>query len=183
VLNAGLGGNRLLNDVKGPNTLARFDRDVLAQPGVAGVIVLEGINDLGTLTVNAPASAAEHEALVKRVIAAYEQIAFRAHAAGIKAYISTITPFMGTVFYHPDAANEADRSAVNSWIRGQKLFDGVIDFDRLMADPAQPDRLNPAYDMGDFLHPSPEGYVVMGKAAAAFLAHAAKPAKARHKRK
>jgi lysophospholipase L1-like esterase len=183
VLNAGLGGNRLLNDIKGPNTLARFDRDVLAQPGVAGVIVLEGINDLGTLTVAGPVPAEMHDALVKRMIGAYEQIAARAHAHGLKAYISTIMPFMGTEFYHPDAANEADRNAVNAWIRGQTLFDGVLDFDRLMADPAQPDHLNPAYDTGDFLHPSPAGYVVMGKAAAAFLAHAENPAAKPHHRK
>jgi lysophospholipase L1-like esterase len=187
VLNAGLGGNRLLNDSKGPNTLARFDRDVLAQPGVEAVLLLEGINDLGTLTAKGSVSPEEHQALVKRVIAAYEQIAARAHGQGLKAYIGTILPFMGTPGYHPDATGEADRAAVNAWIRGQTLFDGVIDFDKLMADPANPDHLNPAYDVGDHLHPSPAGYAVMGKAAAAFLARMVEPAPtaaaSRHKKK
>jgi lysophospholipase L1-like esterase len=185
VLNAGLGGNRLLNDSKGPNTLARFDRDVLAQPGVEAVLLLEGINDIGTLTAKAPVSAEEHQALVQRMTAAYAQIALRAHAQGLKVYIGTLMPFMGTPGYHPDAASEADRSAVNAWIRGQTLFDGVVDFDKLMADPANPAHLNPAYDTGDHLHPSPAGYDVMGKAAAAFLAQRspAKPAAPARKRK
>jgi len=174
VLNAGLGGNRLLNDGKGTNTLARFDRDVLAPSGVAGVIVLEGINDLGTLTSKQPASPEEHAVLVNRIIAAYEQIAARAHTHGLKAMIATIMPFMGNETYHPDAANEADRTAVNSWIRTQKLFDGVIDFDALMRDPAQPDRLNPAYDTGDHLHPGPAGYRAMGALAATALLPAGK---------
>jgi len=182
VLNAGLGGNRLLDDGLGPNTLARFDRDVLARPGVSAVLVLEGINDLGTLTANGPLPLADHDRLVQRMIAAYGQIAARAHAQGLKAYIGTVMPYMGTDIYHPDAANEADREAVNAWIRGQKRFDGVIDFDKLMADPAAIDHLNPAYDTGDHLHPSPAGYRVMGKAAAAFLAHV-KTAKPRHKKR
>jgi lysophospholipase L1-like esterase len=181
VLNAGLGGNRLLNDGLGPNTLARFDRDVLAPPGVKALIVFEGINDLGTLTADHPVPVEEHDALVRRMIAAYGQIAERAHAHGIKAYIATITPFMGTEVYHPDAANEADRNAVNAWIRTQRVFDGVIDFDKLVRDPARPDHLLPAYDTGDKLHLSPAGYRVMGEAAAAFL-HPAKP-HARHRRK
>ena len=183
VLNAGLGGNRLLNDVKGPNTLARFDRDVLAPPGVTTVIVLEGINDLGTLTREHPVPFAEHDLLVNRMIAAYEQIASRAHAHGLKIYIGTIMPFMGTEFYHPDAANEADRNAVNAWIRVQKQFDGVIDFDKVMRDPLHPDHLNPAYDVGDLLHPGPAGYRVMGETAAAALTPAAKPALRVHLRK
>ena len=170
VLNAGLGGNRLLDDGKGPNALARIDRDILAPPGIAALIVLEGINDIGTLTHDGPVPADEHASLVRRIVAAYGQIAAAAHAHRIKAYIGTVMPFMGTEFYHPDPANEADRQAVNAWIRTQKLFDGAIDFDKLVRDPAQPDRLNPAYDVGDHLHLSPAGYRVMGEAAAALLA-------------
>jgi len=175
VLNAGFGGNRLLNDGKGPSALARFDRDVLAPPGVTDVIVLEGINDVGTLTINAPATPEDHALLVHRMIGAFEQIAARAHAHRLKAYAGTIMPFMGTQFYHPDAANEADRTAVNAWIRGQKLFDGVIDFDLLMRDPLKPDHLNPSYDTGDMLHPGPAGYRAMGEAAAQALLPAARP--------
>ncbi len=176
VLNAGLGGNRILNDGLGPNALSRVDRDILAPPGVKAVIVLEGINDIGTLTREHPVPFAEHNRLVDRMIGAYRQIAAKAHAHGIKAYIGTIMPFMGTAFYHPDAANESDRNAVNAWIRVQKEFDGVIDFDALMRDPAHPDHLNPLYDSGDMLHPSPAGYRVMGDAVAATLL--ARPGKA-----
>ena len=183
VLNAGIGGNRLLNDGTGPNTLARFNRDVLAAPGVKTLIVLEGVNDLGTLTVEHPVPVEEHEALVKRMIAAYKQLAARAHAHGLKAYIATVMPFMGFDYYHPDAQNDADRTAVNAWIRTQTEFDGVIDFDKLTADPAEPDQLLPAYDVGDKIHPSPEGYRVMGKAAAAFLLHTREQAGHNHSRR
>ena len=183
VLNAGLGGNRLLNDIKGPNALARFDRDVLAPPGVTTLIVLEGINDIGTLTYDHPVPFEDHQALVNRMIAAFEQIADRAHAHGLKAYAGTIMPFMGTEFYHPDAANDADRNAVNAWIRVQKRFDGVIDFDKLMRDPLRPDHLNPAYDVGDQLHPGPAGYRVMGETAAASLLPPARPVLRAHLRK
>lgn len=183
VLNAGLGGNRLLNDGKGPNALSRIDRDVLAQPGVKAVLVLEGINDLGTLTRERAVPFEDHNKLVNRMIGAYQQIAAEAHAHGIKAYIGTIMPFMGTEFYHPDAANEADRNAVNAWIRVQKEYDDVIDFDAVMRDPARPDHLNPAYDVGDFLHPSPAGYRVMGEAVAAALLSAKPAVRPHHKKK
>jgi lysophospholipase L1-like esterase len=184
VLNAGLGGNRLLNDIKGPSALARFDRDVLAPPGVTTVIVLEGINDIGTLTRDHPVPAEDHQALVDRMISALEQIAARAHAHGLKVYVGTIMPFMGTEFYHPDAANDADRNAVNAWIRAQKQFDGVIDFDKLTRDPLRPDHLNPAYDVGDQLHPGPAGYRAMGETAAVTLMQSARPSlRVHHKKK
>lgn len=175
VLNAGLGGNCILSQCLGPNAISRLERDVLSPAGVKAVVVLEGINDLGRLTINQPASPEAHAALVTDMIAGYEQIATRAHARGLKAYIATILPFMGVAYYHPDAANEADRTAVNAWIRSQKLFDGVIDFDAVARDPAHPDHLLPAYDSGDFLHPSAAGYRAMGEAAAKVLA----PAKAK----
>jgi lysophospholipase L1-like esterase len=131
--------------------------------------VLEGINDLGTLTRDHPVPFEEHDRLVHRMIGAYQQIALEAHAHGIKAYIGTVMPFMGFEYYHPDAANEADRNAVNTWIRVQKEFDGVIDFDAILRDPARNDHLLPAYDVGDGIHPNPAGYRVMGEAAAAAL--------------
>lgn len=164
VLNHGIGGNRLLADGLGPNALARFDRDVLAQPGVRYVIVLEGINDLGTLTRDAPVAVADHTRLVARMIGAYAQIVARAHAAGIKVYGATVMPDGGSGYYHPDARNEADRAAVNAWIRGAGHFDAVIDFDALVRDPAAPNRLRKAYDSGDGLHPSPVGYRAMAAA-------------------
>ncbi len=164
VINQGIGGNRVLLDGLGPNAMARLDRDVLALPGVTHLILLEGINDLGNLTRLQPVSAGEHAAMVEQITGAYAQIVARARAHGIKVYGATILPYMGTEYYHPDAANEADRQAVNAWIRQPGNFDGVIDFDKVMRDPARPDRLNPAYDVGDALHPNPAGYKAMGEA-------------------
>ncbi|SFJ23410.1 SGNH/GDSL hydrolase family protein [Caulobacter sp. UNC279MFTsu5.1] len=164
VLNAGIGGNRLVLDGLGPNAMARFDRDVLNQAGVRYVILLEGVNDLGTLTREQPASPEAHAALVNRMTASYDQMIRRARERGIKVYGATIMPFGGSGYYHPDAANEQDRQAVNAWIRTPGRFDAVIDFDRLMRDPANPGKLAPAYDSGDGLHPSLAGYKAMADA-------------------
>jgi len=164
ILNHGLGGNRLLQDGLGPNALARVDRDVLAQSGVKWLIVLEGINDLGTLTRDAPVSSEKHAQLVRRMIAAYEQIVMRAHAHGIKVIGATILPDGASTYYHPDVANEADRNAVNDWIRTPGHFDVVVDLDKITRDPAHPENILPAYDSGDGLHPSPAGFRVMAEA-------------------
>ena len=164
VLNAGTGGNRLLLDGLGPNALARFDRDVLAQTGVRFLIVLEGVNDLGTATRLAPISAAQHTLLVHRMIGAYEQLILGAHAHGITVIGGTITPYKGSDYYHPAAPSEADRQAINAWIRQPGHFDAVVDFDRVLRDPEHPERLLPAYDCGDHLHPSPAGYRAMAAA-------------------
>jgi lysophospholipase L1-like esterase len=174
VLNAGIGGNRMLADGLGPNALARFDRDVIAQTGVRYVIVLEGINDIGTLTRTASATEAQHKALVSRMIGAYAQMIARAHAHGIRIIGGTILPFMGSAFYHPDAANEADRQAVNVWVRAAGHFDGVVDFDAIAADKANPGQLRPEYDSGDHLHPSPAGYRAMAAGIAEGLFRAAR---------
>lgn len=164
VLNAGIGGNRLLSDGLAANALARFDRDVLTPPGVTHLIVLEGVNDLGTLTRDAPASAEAHAALVARIIGAYRQMVAKARAHGIKAIGATILPYAGSGYYHPDAANEADRAAINAWIRTPGHFDGVIDFDAVMRDPARPTHMLAVYDSGDGLHPSVAGYQAMADA-------------------
>jgi len=164
VLNAGIGGNRLLLDGLGPNALARFERDVLSQPGVTHVIVLEGVNDLGTLTREAPATPEQHAALVQHATEALRQIVLRARARGIVAIGGTIMPFAGSAYYHPPAETEADRQAINAWIRMPGNFDAVIDFDAAMRDPADPARLKPALDSGDGLHPSLEGYGAMAAA-------------------
>lgn len=163
VLNAGIGGNRLLQDGNGPSALSRFDRDVLGQAGARFLIVLVGINDIGTLTRDAPVSRGEHRALVARLITAYRQIILRAHRQGLRVIGGTLLPFAGARNYRPEAANEEDRSAVNVWIRDSGAFDDVIDFDIMLRDPAHTDRLLPAYDSGDHLHPSPAGYRRMGE--------------------
>jgi lysophospholipase L1-like esterase len=164
VSNQGIGGNHLLTDGLGPNALARFDRDVLAPAAARWLIVFEGVNDLGGLARNGEVSPAEHAALVSRVIAAYQQIIARAHAHGLRVYGATITPYAGSNYYHPGPLSEEDRQSVNQWIRAAGHFDAVIDFDSVVRDPQHPDRLLPAYDCGDHLHPSPAGYKAMGNA-------------------
>jgi len=162
VVNQGIGGNRLLIDGIATNALARFDHDVLAQAGVRWMIVFEGINDLGMLTHEGEVSDGDHQTEVKRVIGAYEQMLARAHAQGIKVIGGTLTPFVGSAFYHPNEKNEADRQAVNQWIRAH--FDGVIDFDKVVRDPAHPEMMLPEFDSGDHLHPGPAGFVAMADA-------------------
>ena len=163
VLNLGIGGNRVLLDGLGPNALARFERDVLSQAGVTHVIVLEGVNDLGTLTREAPAAPEAHKALVEQVTAGYRQMIDRAHARGIKVVGATILPYSGSAYYHPGPESEADRQAINAWIRAPGNFDGVIDWDKAMRDPAKPTHLLPAYD-NDGLHPNLAGYKAMADA-------------------
>ena len=163
VSNQGIGGNHLLSDGLGPNALARFDRDVLAQTRVRWLIVLEGVNDLGGLARTGEVSQAEHAIRVQKVLAAYEQIVTRAHAHGIRVIGATILPYVGSDYYHPGPLSEADRQSVNGWIRSPGHFDAVIDFDAVVRDPRQPDRLRPNYDCGDHLHPSPAGYKAIGE--------------------
>jgi lysophospholipase L1-like esterase len=161
VANHGIGGNRLLRDGLGPNALARLDRDVLALPGVRWLIVLEGINDIGTRV--AARQKGEPYATADDLIAAYEQIITRAHARDVRVYGATILPFEGASnYFTPDG--EADRQKVNAWIRTSGRFDGVIDFDAATRDPRNPSRLAPAVDGGDHLHPSAAGYRVMADA-------------------
>jgi lysophospholipase L1-like esterase len=164
VSNQGIGGNHLLIDGLGPNALARFDRDVLAPIAVRWLIVFEGVNDLGGLARNGEVSPAEHAAMVSRIIAAYQPMIVRAHGHGLRAYGATITPYVGSNYYHPGPLSEEDRQSVNQWIRATGHFDAVIDFDAVVRDPQHPERLLPAYDCGDHLHPSPAGYKAMGNA-------------------
>jgi lysophospholipase L1-like esterase len=150
VLNQGLGGNRLLRDGLGPNALARLDRDVLAQPGVRWLIVLEGINDLGMRSGTA-----------RDLIAAYEQIIERSHTRGIRVYGATILPCAGAIYFH--SGLETARQEINAWIRDSGRFDAVIDFDAAARDSHKPTRLSAAVDGGDHLHPGPDGYKIMAE--------------------
>jgi lysophospholipase L1-like esterase len=157
ILNEGIGGNRLLLDGLGPNALARLDRDVLSQTGVRWLIVLEGVNDIGTR-----AKALErHEqpATAETLIGAYEQIILRAHAHNIRVYGATITPFGDSFYFSADA--EAERQTVNAWIRTSGKFDAVIDLDAATRDARNPSHLSVAADSGDHLHPADAGYKIM----------------------
>lgn len=166
VLNQAAGGNRVLNDGLGPNALARLDRDVLAQSGVAWLVLFEGVNDIGT----AEASPAAQKQVADDLVFAYDQIVTRAHARGIRVYGATLTPFGGNDAYD-DAQGwrEGARQAVNQWIRTGGRFDAVIDFDRATRDPAGPRRLLAAYDVGDHLHLNPAGYQALADAVPAHL--------------
>jgi lysophospholipase L1-like esterase len=153
VVDEGISGNRILADsvLFGVSAQARFLRNAADVSGARYVILLEGINDIGfTLTP------------VRRLIAGYEDLIAAAHAAGLKIFGATLTPFQGSGYY--SAAGEAEREAVNHWIRTSGAFDGVIDFDRAVRDPADPLRLLPAYDSGDHLHPDDVGYQAMADA-------------------
>ncbi len=164
VVNKGIGGNHLLTDGLGPNVLARFDLDVLAPAGVRWLIVFEGVNDLGGVARINEVPKSQHDAMVQRVLSAYQQIIDRAHAHGIRVIGASITPYVGSTYYHPGLLSEADRQAVNTWIRTPGHFDAVIDFDQVVRDPQSPDHLLPPFDCGDHLHPSPAGYKAMGEA-------------------
>jgi lysophospholipase L1-like esterase len=150
VLNAGIGGNAVLRGGLGPTALARFERDVLQQPGVRWVIVSEGVNDIGG---SAPDSS---DVVAGRLIDAYRQLAAQAHARGLLASIATVLPFGGSFYDSPQ--HEAARQRVNAWIREGRAFDTIVDFDAAMRDPLQPSRLRAEYDGGDHLHPNPAGY-------------------------
>jgi lysophospholipase L1-like esterase len=161
VVNAGIGGNEILLDrqpaVFGPSALSRLDRDVLAQSGARVVILLEGINDIG----------GDHATAV-RLIEADQQIIARVHARGLRILGGTLTPFGGSHDQfdgdYGTAFGERQRQELNRWIRTSGAFDGVIDFDAAVADPANPERMLPLYDSGDHLHPGDAGYAAMANA-------------------
>jgi lysophospholipase L1-like esterase len=160
VMNNGLGGNRILHDIRGDSGLRRFDRDVVAQPGVTHVIVMLGTNDLRNRWKKP-----EEEVTAESVIAGLKQMVLRAHAAGIKIIGATITPF-GNETYMANAWNpvrETHRVAVNAWIRDSGALDGIADFDAALRDPEIPTQMRAVDDCGDGLHPS-DGYCKMGDA-------------------
>ncbi len=151
-VNAGIGGNHILSDgpaMDGPSALHRLAVDVLGEPGVSDVIVLEGVNDI----------AAQQSA--SAIIAGLGEIVSRLHAAGLGVQLGTLLPFNG-----PAASPaELERAQINRWIRGPSNgADGVVDFDAAVRDPADPLRMTPAFDSGDHLHPSAAGRRAMAQA-------------------
>jgi lysophospholipase L1-like esterase len=173
VVNEGISGNGLLHEIAGPTGLSRFERDVLDQTGVKYIIVLLGTNDIGLSQRPATSVTADE------IIAGYRQLIARAHDRGLKIIGRTLTPFGGSGYDPPpDEANsprEVMREAVNRFIRTSGAFDGVIDFDAAVRDPAHPVRFLPAYDSGDHLHPSDAGYQAMAEAIDLSLFHAPSP--------
>lgn len=159
VVNQGIGGNRMLHDRRGDNGLRRFDRDVLAQPGVTHVIVLIGINDLRNSSGNA-----DQVVTAEEMIDGLHQLVVRAHAAGLKIFGGTLLTWENETFnggfYTPPG--EVKRQAVNAWIRESGAFDAVIDFEAALRDPSYPTRMLPQWDSGDHLHPGDRGYLHMG---------------------
>jgi lysophospholipase L1-like esterase len=162
VVNEGIGGNRLLTDamgLAGVSALARFDRDVLSHPGVKWLMILEGINDIGTLgAATPPATPVTSEALIW----ALQQMIDRAHAHGIKVVGCTLTPYEGAGYARENG--EVIRDAVNRWIRSSGAFDAVVDFEAATRDPNNPKRFRPEFDPGDHLHPNDAGYKAMADA-------------------
>lgn len=160
VLDEGIGGNRVLNEQAGPSAVSRFDRDVLGQNGVKYLVILEGINDIGRLATGRMMGP-EDDITAQNLEHALKQIADRAHEHGIKVIAATLTPYGGAGYW--SEKGEQVRKDYNNWIRNCGLFDGVIDFAQIAADPANPDRFNSAYDSGDHLHPKDAGYKAMGE--------------------
>jgi lysophospholipase L1-like esterase len=161
VMNQGLGGNRILHDIRGDSGLRRFDRDVLAQPGVTHTIIMLGTNDLRNRWRKP-----EEEVSAPQMIAGLKQFAVRGHTRGIKVIAATLTPFENETFL-PGAwtpKREAIRQEVNDWMRKTDVFDAIVDFNRALRDPDHPTRMLPIYDCDDHLHPSDLGYRAMGDA-------------------
>lgn len=158
VLNMGIGGNAVLRGGLGPYALSRFEHDVLNQAGIKWVIIYEGVNDLGGKRDSTMAYRTAND-----LIAAYEKMIGQAHAKGIKVYGATIMAFKGNSYYNKHS--EGARQQVNEWIRNSGKFDAVIDFDKTLRDPADPEMLLDAAQSGanDHLHPNEQGYVMMGK--------------------
>jgi lysophospholipase L1-like esterase len=170
VLNQGIIGNRLLHDsprqardrfgeALGQAGVARFERDVLAQPGVRYVIIGLGSNDIAFPGVFTPPT---ERVSARDIIAGYRRLIARAHRRGVRVVGTTIPPFEGRDSHTPD--KEVVRRAVNGWIRGSAAFDAVVDFDAVLRDPSRPTRLLPAYDSGDHLHSNDAGYAAMANA-------------------
>ena len=159
ILNLGIGNNRV-TVAGGFGVLAkqRFNRDILMQPGIETVVIFEGINDIGA------ASKGASERVAADLINAYDEMIAKAKARNLRIFLCTITPFKGAGYY--SLFHEAARKTVNQWIRSQReRVNGILDFDELLRDPADPERLQKQWQ-SDWLHPNPEGYRAMGEYAA-----------------
>jgi lysophospholipase L1-like esterase len=160
IVNQGISGNRVLREGTATNALARFDRDVLSQPGVKWVMLMEGINDIGNGV--GPAATPENAVTADDLIQGMKQLVERAHMRGIKAVGCTLTPYAGARYYNDKG--EEIRTAYNQWIRTGGAFDAVVDFDKATQDPANRKQIRPDYNITDHLHPNDAGYKAMADA-------------------
>ncbi|WP_405777843.1 SGNH/GDSL hydrolase family protein [Streptomyces sp. NBC_00859] len=170
VLNAGIGGNLVLNDSAwyGERATARFGRDALDQPGVSTVVVLEGVNDIGFSEVSDQPTYKPSPVIgSSELIAGYRELIHAGHARGLRVIGATLLPLKGSDHWGSHAAKVSGE--VNRWIRTSGEFDGYADFGRALADPADADRMNPVYDSGDHLHPNDAGYRLMADTVAGVL--------------
>ena len=156
VLNLGIGGNCVVRGGLGPTALERFDRDILSQSNVRWLIILEGINDIGSAKTQE-----EADKIAAELIAAYDEMINKAHAKGILVYGATILPFTGSFYDTP--YRQTARDTVNEWIRNSRRFDAVIDFDKIMRNPDDVKTILTDMHDGDFLHPNQAGYRRMGE--------------------
>ncbi|GAB3507125.1 SGNH/GDSL hydrolase family protein [Amycolatopsis cihanbeyliensis] len=168
VLNAGISGNRVITDCVGEKALTRFARDALDQPRVGTVIVLQGINDIGFSEIEDFPCSPNPEVTSAELIAGHRELIHRARARGIEVIGATLLPYKGAFYY--SERGERVRDELNRWIRTSGEYDAVVDLDRHLAAPADQDRLDPAYDSGDHLHPSDAGYHAMAEAVAPLVA-------------
>jgi lysophospholipase L1-like esterase len=157
VVNQGISGNRVLGDGAGVSVLARFERDVLAQPGIKYLVFMEAINDIGGAS-----RAGGTPVTTEEIIAIYKQMIARAHMRGIKVIGATLTPYEGAAYY--SEPGEGIRTAVNQWIRTTGLLDGTVDFDLATRDPENPKKFRPGFNIRDNLHPNDAGYKAMAEA-------------------
>ena len=168
VVNHGFSGNRVLSNGMSINALVRLDDDILSQPRLSTVVLMMGINDIGwpgekSITPD------DQQPTAEDIISGYQQIIDRTHAQGARILGATLTPFAETFkggplegYYTPE--KEKIRQAINQWIRTSGAFDAVIDFDKVLEDPAKPGYIRADYDSGDHLHPGDAGYKAMAEA-------------------
>jgi lysophospholipase L1-like esterase len=162
VVNAGISGNRILNDgfdpFIGPSVLSRFDRDALNKPGVRWVLLMSGTNDISAATM---LTRPQDKVTAQQIIEGMKKLIARAHARGIQVWGATLSPRAGTKPPFYSKIGETQRYEVNEWIRTSGAFDAVIDFEKALRDPARPDALRAEYDSGDHLHPNDAGFRAM----------------------
>ncbi|KKY27126.1 putative extracellular gdsl-like lipase [Phaeomoniella chlamydospora] len=164
ILNQAAGGNRILYDGLGPNTLSRLDRDIFSHPGISYSLLFSGINDIGSTSTSTSAQTS----LLTRLITSYSQIIHRHHLLGIPIFWATLTPFSApnyntTIQPYSSPIRERTRQDLNHWIRNSGKFDLVVDFDPVLRNESVPWQLKEELQSGDYLHPNVKGYELLAE--------------------